>query len=129
MGTYTHSVHCVLLEESNTEMKIIFLPLSEASYNSLDCFDARHLSNLAYAHALLRFDPVLNGGSLFDAIGAEAIKQVDKFEAQHVSNTVWAFAKMKKQNHALFHSFGDKLQHGMICSRGLDRISLRGSRM
>ena len=80
MGMYPHPVHQVLLGESNNllgesnnEMEI-FRPLSEASYNLLNLFEAGHLSNLAYAHILHEFDPLLVDGTLFDKIGGKAIR-------------------------------------------------------
>jgi hypothetical protein len=109
MGKYPHPVHQVLLGDRNNAIKI-FRPLSEAFYNSLDHFNVRSLSNLVYAHVLLKFGTVFDDGvTLFDKIGAKAIRQVGKFEAQGIANTVLAFAKTKKQNHALFQSFGGKV--------------------
>ena len=97
VGTYTHPVHQVLLGKSNNEMET-FRPFSEVSYNFLNRFKARHLSNLAYAHALLGFDPIFEtGGTLFDKIGGKAVRQVDKLEAEGMVNTVWAFVEMKKR--------------------------------
>lgn len=73
MGMYPHPVHQVLLGESNNEMEI-FRPLSEASYNLLNLFEAGHMSNLAYAHILHEFDPFFVDGTLFDKIGGKAIR-------------------------------------------------------
>ena len=88
----------------------LFLSLANESLRKLDQFDARRISNLAYAYALIRFVPVLADGSdLFDHIAMQSIEMRAEFNAQDVSNMVWAFATVKKRHDELFKAMGDQV--------------------
>ncbi|KAL7451453.1 hypothetical protein ACHAWC_003288, partial [Mediolabrus comicus] len=90
--------------------KDLFLSLANESLRKLDQFDARHISNLAYAYALIRLVPVLADGSdLFDHIAMQAIKMRAEFAPQNLSNMVWAYATVKKRHDALFKAMGDEV--------------------
>ncbi|KAL9180803.1 hypothetical protein ACHAXT_011256 [Thalassiosira profunda] len=71
--------------------------------HSLSKFDARHLSNLAYAYALVEYQPTFKGGTtLFDHIANLASDRMGKFNSQDLANMVWAFAKVKASHPRLF---------------------------
>jgi hypothetical protein len=104
------SLSNLLLNDDATINKDLFLSLANESLRKLDQFDARHISNLAYAYALIRFVPVLADGSdLFDHIAMQAIKMRAEFAPQNLSNMVWAYATVKKRHDALFKAMGDEV--------------------
>ncbi|KAL7507990.1 hypothetical protein ACHAXN_005094 [Cyclotella atomus] len=73
-------------------------------------FDARHLSNLAYAYALVGYNPKLNDGSnLFQKIGDRSIICIDQFLPQNLANLVWANATLDYHHHQLFKKVGDHI--------------------
>mmetsp|Transcript_1826 Transcript_1826/g.3979 ORF Transcript_1826/g.3979 Transcript_1826/m.3979 type:complete len:785 (+) Transcript_1826:138-2492(+) len=84
----------------------LFQSFANASMNKLDQFDARHLSNLAYAFALIDFD---DGSDLFDHIANEAVAKTNEFKPQELSNMVWAYATMNRPHAVLFESIGDRI--------------------
>ncbi len=66
----------------------------------LDQFDARCLSNLAYAFALIEYVPEFDDESdLFHHIAMEAVEVELTKEAkpQEISNIVWVYATVGKQ--------------------------------
>ncbi|KAL7458879.1 hypothetical protein ACHAWC_010596 [Mediolabrus comicus] len=81
----------------------LFLSLANASVYKMDQFDARHLSNLAYAYALIRFVPVLiDGRDLFYHVAKAAIQRKEDFNSQQVANLLWSYAKMGIVDEQLF---------------------------
>ena len=100
----------LLLNDDGGIREDLFLSLANASVRKMYQFDARHISNLVYAYALIRFVPVLADGSdLFDHIAMLSIKMRSEFNAQEISNMVWAFATVKKRHDALFKAIGDHI--------------------
>ncbi len=101
----------LLLEKDNrTANRELFQIFAEKSMDILHQFDARHISNLAYAYALIEYVPKFDDGSdLFDHISMQSIKLRSGFNGQDVSNMVWAFATVKKRHDALFKAMGDEV--------------------
>eukprot|EP00986_Skeletonema_menzelii_P018532 scaffold26655_cov153-Skeletonema_menzelii.AAC.2 len=88
----------------------LFQSFAHASMDKLDEFDARHLSNLAYAYALIRYVPKFDDGSdLFDRIAIKAVAKTSDFSPQHFSNIIWSYATVNKPNAILFEEIGDKI--------------------
>jgi hypothetical protein len=93
--------------EPNGELYQFF---ANASMNTLDQFDARCLSNLAYAYGLIDYVPLFDDGSdLFDHIATQAVKNSAEFNPQDISNIVWAYATVNKPHPALFAAMGDQV--------------------
>mmetsp|Transcript_32626 Transcript_32626/g.66521 ORF Transcript_32626/g.66521 Transcript_32626/m.66521 type:complete len:577 (-) Transcript_32626:25-1755(-) len=81
-----------------------------ASMDILDQSDARCLSNLAYAYALIDHVPEFDDGSdLFDHIAMNAVDIQIKFNAQDISNMAWAYATVGKPHAVLFEALGDQI--------------------
>ena len=98
----------VLFDENSSLNESIFYELAKTSNQMLPYCDARCLSNLAYSHALLEYDPELDDGSkLLTNIADETIGRFNEFNAQDISNLAWAYATMKIQNRSLFEAMGD----------------------
>ncbi|KAL7511545.1 hypothetical protein ACHAXN_008912 [Cyclotella atomus] len=76
---------------------------------------ARHISNLAYAYALIGYNPKLDNQTLLQNIGNESIGFIEGFNGQDISNMVWAFATLNVEHPALFQSVGDHIE-------GLDNL-------
>eukprot|EP00984_Skeletonema_dohrnii_P003719 scaffold1283_cov79-Skeletonema_dohrnii-CCMP3373.AAC.4 len=88
----------------------LFKLLAGASMDIIHQFDARHLSNLAYAYALIDYVPEFDDGSdLFDHIAMNAVDVRAEFNAQHISNMLWAFATVNKSHAVLFEAIGDQV--------------------
>eukprot|EP00986_Skeletonema_menzelii_P000871 scaffold248_cov112-Skeletonema_menzelii.AAC.2 len=105
-----------LLQKKNmTPNEDVFKFFADASMGKLNQFDARGLSNLAYAYALIRYVPKFDDGSdLFDRIATEAVDVKGYFIAQGISNMVWAYATVNKPHGVFFEAMGDQivsLQH------------------
>ena len=100
----------LLLNSDSTPKKELFHSLACATRGKLDKFDARGLSNLSYAYALVRNVPNFDDGSdLFDLIAAHAAIQRAEFNAQDISNMVWAYATAGKPHPLLFDVMGDEI--------------------
>eukprot|EP00984_Skeletonema_dohrnii_P008273 scaffold3034_cov110-Skeletonema_dohrnii-CCMP3373.AAC.6 len=83
----------LLLNKDLTLNEDMFRFLAGKSIDILDQFDARCLSNLAYAYALIDNVPDFDDGSdLFDHIAMSAVEMTAEFNAQDISNFVWAYA-------------------------------------
>ena len=71
--------------------------------NRIGQFEARHLSNLAHAYALIGYVPEFDDGSdRFDHIAMKAVKVTKEVTPQNISNLVWAYATVNKPHAALF---------------------------
>jgi hypothetical protein len=100
----------LLHEDNRTTNRQLFQMFAEKSMDILHEFDARHISNVAYAYALIEYVPKFDDGSdLFDHIAMQSIKMRSGFNEQDVSNMVWAFATVKKRHDALFKAMGDHI--------------------
>ncbi|KAL7551698.1 hypothetical protein ACHAWF_014880, partial [Thalassiosira exigua] len=81
----------------------LFQRFASASARHLLRFNAQSTSNLAYAYALIKHNPILGGGSnLFDLLARQSVHLFGKFKPQDFSNLVWAFATVKVSNPELF---------------------------
>ncbi len=99
-----------LLNSDMTPKKELFLSFASASRSKLDQFDARNLSNVAYAYALLKYVPEFDDGSdLFDHLASQAVRRGTEFIAQNISNIVWAYATVDKPHPQLFEAMGDQV--------------------
>ena len=88
----------------------IFKPLAKAADNILQECNSRNLSNLAYAHALLRYDPKFDDEStLLENIAKQSIACIQRFNSHDISNMVWAYATMNTSSPQLFHCIGDTI--------------------
>jgi len=88
----------------------LFQLFAGQSIDKLDRFDARRLSNLAYAYALIDYVPEFDDGSdLFDHIAMNAVDVKAELNAQEISNVLWAFATVNKSHAVLFEAMGDQV--------------------
>jgi len=93
----------LLLNDDGGIREDLFLSLANASVHKMDQFDARHISNLAYAYALIRFVPVLiDGNDLFYQVAKTAIQRKEDFNSQDVANILWSYATMGIVDEQLF---------------------------
>eukprot|EP00956_Cyclotella_meneghiniana_P040618 scaffold200815_cov53-Cyclotella_meneghiniana.AAC.1 len=98
----------VFLDDKANLTASIFQPLTKRANDILMEFEPRYLSNLAYAYALLEYDPKLdNGSTLLENIAEASIDVIDQFNAQGISNSVWACAKLEVSHSAFFRAVGD----------------------
>eukprot|EP00984_Skeletonema_dohrnii_P013477 scaffold5585_cov94-Skeletonema_dohrnii-CCMP3373.AAC.4 len=89
---------------------IIDVSFAIASRDKLDNFDARCLSNIAYAYALIKYVPEFDDESdLFDHIATQAALRSAEFNAQELSNMMWAYAIVDKPHALLFEVMGDQV--------------------
>ena len=100
----------LLLNHDKTPKKELFLSFAIASRDKLDHYDARCLSNVAYAYALIGYVPEFDDGSnLFDHIATQATQRSAEFNAQGISNMMWAYATVVKPYAILFEVMGDQV--------------------
>eukprot|EP00984_Skeletonema_dohrnii_P024209 scaffold13308_cov72-Skeletonema_dohrnii-CCMP3373.AAC.2 len=100
----------LLLSKDMKPNRELFKLFANASMDKLDQFDARHLSNLAYAYALIDHVPEFDDGSdLFDHIAMKAVEIKAEFNAQGISNATWAYATVGKPHRKLFEAIGDQV--------------------
>jgi hypothetical protein len=100
----------LLNEDNRTANKELFQFIAEKSMDIIHESDARCLSNIAYAYALIGYVPQFEDGSdLFDHIAMHSIEMRAEFNAQDLSNMVWAYATVKKRHDALFQAMGDHI--------------------
>jgi len=100
----------LLVSEDMKSNRALFKFFANASIDQLDQFEARHLSNLAYAYALIDYVPEFDDGSdLFDHIAMNAVETKVEFNAQDMSNMVWAYATVDKPHAVLFEAMGDQV--------------------
>eukprot|EP00986_Skeletonema_menzelii_P006587 scaffold2511_cov153-Skeletonema_menzelii.AAC.2 len=99
-----------LLNRDLTPKKELFRSFAFASRDKIDQLDARGLSNIAYAYALLGNVPDFDDGSdLFDLIATQAARRRAEFNAQGISNIAWAYATVGKSHPLLFEAMGDQV--------------------
>eukprot|EP00985_Skeletonema_marinoi_P017415 scaffold9535_cov160-Skeletonema_marinoi.AAC.9 len=100
----------LLLNHDKTPNKELFRSFAIASRDKLYNFDARSLSNIAYAYALIKYVPEFDDESdLFDHVATQASQRSAEFNAQDVSNMMWAYATVGKPNALLFEAMGDQV--------------------
>ncbi|KAL3787222.1 hypothetical protein HJC23_004263 [Cyclotella cryptica] len=105
---YHRAFRHFLLDGDSNPKEEIFQDLAEAASDILPRFKSRELSNLAYAYALLGYDPKLESDrTLFQQIAMESLDRLHQFNAQDLSNMVWAFAALDVSDPILFRSVGD----------------------
>eukprot|EP00956_Cyclotella_meneghiniana_P003305 scaffold4007_cov49-Cyclotella_meneghiniana.AAC.5 len=109
VNIYHQAFGKVLQESSSNPNQGIFHALAKATDANLPRFDARCLSNTAYAYALLGYDPKIDERSLMGGIAEKSIECIHQFEPQHLANTVWSYAKLNVDNSRLFQSVGDNI--------------------
>ena len=70
---------------------------------------ARLLSNLVYAFALIKQNPILyDGTALFDRVSKHIIDNAGSFEPQGISNVLWAYATLEVAScPRLFETFAE----------------------
>ena len=87
-----------------------FRSIADASALDLAGFDARCLSNLAYAYALAGRAPVLDDGTaLFDRLAETSIPLLHRFKPQELSNMVWAYTGIGASHPHLFAKVADRI--------------------
>eukprot|EP00956_Cyclotella_meneghiniana_P043162 scaffold255384_cov79-Cyclotella_meneghiniana.AAC.1 len=97
----------VLQESSANPNQGMSHALAKATDANLPRFDARQLSNTAYAYALLGYDPKIDGKSLLGGIAKKSIDCIHQFNEQDLAIMIWSYAKLKVDNPRLFQSVGD----------------------
>eukprot|EP00956_Cyclotella_meneghiniana_P008599 scaffold11689_cov69-Cyclotella_meneghiniana.AAC.3 len=107
VNIYHQAFGSVLQESSSNPNQGIFHALVKATDANLPDFKSRDLSNIAYAYALLGYDPKIDERSLLGAIAEKSIDCIQQFEPQHFANTVWSYARLNVDNPRLFQSVGD----------------------
>eukprot|EP00984_Skeletonema_dohrnii_P008275 scaffold3034_cov110-Skeletonema_dohrnii-CCMP3373.AAC.8 len=99
----------LLLSKDIAPNENVFRFLAGQSIGKLDQFGARHLSNLAYACALINYVPEFDDGSdLFDHIAKQSVVNAAEFEPQGISNVLWSYATVKKPLPPIFEAMGDQ---------------------
>eukprot|EP00984_Skeletonema_dohrnii_P010908 scaffold4291_cov76-Skeletonema_dohrnii-CCMP3373.AAC.4 len=100
----------LLMNSDMTPNKKLFRSFAIASRDKLDHFDARCLSNVAYAYALIKYVPEFDDGSdLLDHIAIQAALRSAEFNEQELSNMMWAYATVGKPHALLFEAMGDQV--------------------
>ncbi|KAL7553839.1 hypothetical protein ACHAWF_017162 [Thalassiosira exigua] len=100
---YVGALRKVLLPANTNGRHDLFQLFASASAHHLSRFDARCISNLTYAYALIKHSPVLEDGSeLFDLLARRSVQLLGGSNPQDFSNLVWAFATVKVSNPELF---------------------------
>jgi hypothetical protein len=100
----------LLLNKDMKPNEEFFYLFASASIDKLHQFNARCLSNLAYAYGLIEYVPEFDDGSdLFDHIATQSLVKTNEFNAQDISNMLWAYATVKKPHLALFAAMGDQV--------------------
>ncbi|KAL3785766.1 hypothetical protein ACHAWO_009725 [Cyclotella atomus] len=107
LNNYHRAFGNVLLAEGAIED--VFDVFAMAADRILPDYGARHISNLAYAYALIGYNPQLDNQTLLGKIGDASIGFIEDFNGQDVSNMVWAFATLNVEHPALFQIVGDHI--------------------
>eukprot|EP00956_Cyclotella_meneghiniana_P016884 scaffold27127_cov74-Cyclotella_meneghiniana.AAC.1 len=107
VSIYHQAFGKVLQESSSNPNQGIFHALAKATDANLPRFDARSLSNTAYAYALLGYDPKIDERSLLGVIAEKSIDCMHQFNEQDLANMIWSNAKLNVDNPRLFQSVGD----------------------
>jgi hypothetical protein len=109
---YQQSFGDVFLDDNSNVQTSIFQPFAKRANDMLVDYDARCLSNhaYAYAYALLGFDPKFEDDStLMGEIAIASIGCIEDFNPQGLSNAVWAYVTMNEKHSALFMKIGDAI--------------------
>eukprot|EP00985_Skeletonema_marinoi_P003661 scaffold1598_cov139-Skeletonema_marinoi.AAC.5 len=100
----------LLLNHDKTPKRSLFLSFAIASRDKLNNSDARGLSNIAYAYALIKYVPGFDDESdLFDHVAIQAARRKVEFNAQDISNMMWAYATVDKPHALLFQAMADQI--------------------
>ena len=97
VSIYHQAFGKVLQESSSNPNQGIFHALVKATDAELPHFDARYLSNTAYAYALLGYDPKIEERLLLGGIAEESIDHIHEFEPQHLANTCLGICKVERR--------------------------------
>jgi hypothetical protein len=98
-----------ILMNDKSSQECILNPLAEAANNVLQDCDPCQLSDLAFAHALLRNDQKVHGvnTTLFGNIADASLDCINKFNLDELSNLVWAYATLNVPHTRLFQAVGN----------------------
>jgi hypothetical protein len=110
LNNYHRVFSQLLLDEDSNPMEDVFEFCGMAADKILPNFDARHISNLAYAYALIGYDPKLGNQTLLGNIGDAFVGFLYEFNGQDISNMVWAYATLNVAHPALFQAVGDHIE-------------------
>ncbi|KAL7503366.1 hypothetical protein ACHAXN_001169 [Cyclotella atomus] len=99
----------LLLDEESRPIEGVFDLLAIAADRILPHSDSRSLSNIAYAYALIEYNPQLDGLTLLRSIGDKSIGFIDKFNGRDTFNIVWAFATLNVEHPALFQTVDNRI--------------------
>jgi hypothetical protein len=95
-----------LLQRSNP-----FRHFAKAAERILVKFDARNISNLVYAYALVGYNPKLVNyhSDLFTLVGDHIVRldSLTSFNPQNLSNIAWAYATLNEKHSSLLEKVGN----------------------
>jgi hypothetical protein len=107
---YHQALGAILRENNSDPNKSIFMALAKAADENLYQFEPRELSNLAYACALLKYNPNLAGSiTLLENIADASLDKIVNFETQGIANMLWTYATLKVSNPQLLRAVGDNI--------------------
>ena len=107
-GAPEQILHEILVGEHLQNQTTAFQSIASAAKRVLPQFDARHLSNLAYAYAIANVAPTLEDGTaLFDHIAKKSLSLLSQCNARDISNLVWSFEKVGAYQPKLFGKVAD----------------------
>eukprot|EP00984_Skeletonema_dohrnii_P035238 scaffold34745_cov150-Skeletonema_dohrnii-CCMP3373.AAC.3 len=110
----------LLMNSDMASKKDLFLSFAIASRDKLHHFDARGLSNIAYAYALIKYVPEFDDESdLFHQIATQAAHRSAGFKPRELSNIAWAYAKAGVCNSSLF----EKVANHIVESDKMDQFN------
>ena len=100
----------LLLDQNMKPRKETFDFFTQEVVNNFHRFDAKNLSMVAYAYALIGYEPAfVDGSDLFDHIATKALEIVAEFEPPALSSILYAFARAFRPHPVLFEAMGDQL--------------------
>ncbi|KAL7507662.1 hypothetical protein ACHAXN_004803 [Cyclotella atomus] len=104
-------IHCALanvfLDDQSNPRRDLFNLCAKAANEKLPNYEARYLSNLAYAYGLLGYNPQLDSnGTLLGNVAEKAVTCTREFEPQGYSNVLWAYATLEFVHPNLFQAIG-----------------------
>ena len=96
----------VIFDQSFNAQADLFQSMADISASTQQ---ARLLSNLVYAFALIKQNPILyDGTALFDRVSKHIIDNAGSFEPQGISNVLWAYATLEVAScPRLFETFAE----------------------
>ena len=113
VNAYQRAFRNVFIDDESFLHRNYFEPLSDAANaiitsDDTHYYETRHLTNIAYAFALIGYNPKVGRTStLLENIADTSIDRVQEFNDQNIGNTAWAYATLKLPNEALFQAMGD----------------------